>query len=230
MGRGASKIGSGAAGAAGGGNIATNAEPANPIIDKDFDVTKQKPTNATDTDNMNEAQLLKEIAKAERRSDSAEREADRAFNSSSVQRFNEVSQMFPGGVGGSAVTPAYQRMVERSSNQILKGVEARERAERYDNRAERLRQAYEITKGSGLLVHEARTARAAVGGRLDGKWTKTGNAFTDGTFGQIGGQKNGEFAIGKVWGSYQVYRGNRLIGRFGKAADAKAIIEKYAKR
>lgn len=230
MGRGSSKIGSNNASSGAGASAAANTEPVNPIVDKDFDVTKQKPTNATDTDNMNEAQLLKEIAKAERRSDSAEREADAAFNSSSVQRFNDMSRMFPGGVGGSAVTPAYQRMVERSSNQILKGVAARERADSYNDRAERLRRAYEITKGSGLLVHEAKTARAAVGGRLDGKWTKTNNAFTDGTFGQIGGQKNGEFSIGKVWGSYQVFRGNRLIGRFGKAADAKAIIEKYAKR
>lgn len=225
MGRGRSKVGGGSRG--GGGALA---QPVNPIADPDFDVTKQKPTNASFVDNMNEAQLLREIAKMERREASANREADAAFNSGSVQRFNQIAEQFPGGVGGSAVTPAYRRMVERAGNQMTKGVEARERAQNYAQTRERYQKALNDVKGSGLLVHEARTARAAVGGKLDGKWTKTDHAYTDRTFGRIPGQKNGEFTIGKSWAQYYVYRNGRAIGSFKKAGDAKKLIEKYANR
>lgn len=218
MGRGSSKL-------SGVGRVSV---PANPIADKNFDVTKQKPTNATDTDNMNEAQLLREISKMDRREASAEREANAAFNSGSVQRFNELSYQFPGGVGGSAVNRAYRNMVDRASAQMSKGVAAQERARGYSRQREIYQKALDDVRGSGLLVHEARTARAAVGGKLDGKWKRTDHAFTDGTFGKIAGQQNGDFTIGKAWGSYYVHRNGRPIGKFKKADSAKKLIEKYA--
>lgn len=225
MGRGRSKAGGGGRGGTRTTPIAT---PVDPVIDKGFDVTKQKPTRAAQTDNMNEAQLLQEIARAERRQSSAEREAEAAWNSGSVRRFNDVVEQFPGGVGGSAVTPAYRRMVERAGNQMIKGAQANERARENASAAERYRSALNDVKGTGLLVHEARTARAAVGGRLDGKWTRSKNAATDSTFGALAGQVNGDFAISKVWGSYHVYRNGRAIGRFDKADSAKRLVEKYA--
>lgn len=230
-GRGATSSKGGSVGGAGGiGTAAEDTTPTNPIEDKNFDVNKQIPTKATDLDNMNEAQLAREIIKLERRASGAEREAEAAFNSGSMRRFNEMSYQFPGGVGPSAVTASYRKMVDRAMSQAVKGVEAKKRAEDYAARAERYKKAYDVVKGSGLLVHEAKTARAAVGGKLDGKWTKTDNAYVDSTFGKISGQKNGDFTVGKSWASYHVYRGNRPIGKFNKAADAKAIIEKYASK
>lgn len=204
--------------------------PVDPIADPNFDVTKQKPTKATSTDNMNEAQLLQEIAKEERRAASAEREADARLNSGSAKRMFDTFDAFPGGVGGSAVNAAYHRMVDRGMNQVVKGVDARHRAEEHSQYAERYRKAYNDVKGTGLLVHEARTARAASSGKLEGKWTKTDSAFVDGTFGKIKGQKNGDFTIGKAWARYYVHMNGREIGKFEKAADAKRIIEKYAGR
>lgn len=220
MGRGRSRI----------RNRTAVAQPTNPIADSSFDVTKQKPTNATFTDNMNEAQLVREIERLERREASAERERDQAFNSGSVRRFNEVSEMFPGGVGGSAVTPAYRRMVDRAMAQTTRGVEAQRRADDYSRQIQNYTRAYNDVKDSGLLVHEARTARAAVGGNLAGKWTRSKNAATDSTFGALSGQVNGDFAISKVWGKYRVYRNGREIGAFDKSDSAKRIVEKYAGR
>lgn len=220
MGRGRSGIGGGTAAL----------QPTNPIAEKGFDVTKQKPTNANFTDNMNEAQLIREMDRLERRIGSAERERDQAFNSGSVRRFNEVSEMFPGGVGGSAVTPAYRRMVDRAMDQTTKGVEAQRRADDYSRQLENYRRAYNDVKDSGLLVHEARTAKAAVGGNLAGKWTRSQNAGSDATFGTLSGQVNGDFGVSKVWGSYHVFRNGRLIGQFDKADTAKKLIEKYAGR
>ena len=225
MGRGASGINRRA-----GGGVSPITEPSNPIEDKNFDVSKQRPTNASFIENMNEAQLVREIARMERRVDSAERERDQAFNSASMRRFNEIGEMFPGGVGGAAVTPAYRRMVDRAMTQAQRGSEAMRRADNYTRQIDNLRRAYNDVKGSGLLVREAQTARAAVGGNLAGKWTRSNNAATDGTFGTLSGQVNGDFAISKVWGNYHVYRNGRDIGRFAKADEAKRLIEKYAGR
>ena len=204
--------------------------PVDPIADPDFDVTKQKPTKANFVDNMNEAQLLKEIEKEDRRAASAEREAEARFNSASLRRTEETFEAFPGGVGGSAVNSAYRRMVERGTNQIVQGVNAQNRADEHSRTAERYRRALNDVKGTGLLVHEARTARAAANGNLAGKWTRTDSAFVDSTFGKITGQKNGDFTIGKAWARYYVHMNGREIGKFEKAADAKKLIEKYAGR
>ena len=204
--------------------------PVDPIVDPDFDVTKQKPTKANFVDNMNEAQLLKEIEKEDRRAASAEREADARLNSASAKRMFDTFDAFPGGVGGSAVNAAYHRMVDRGMNQVVKSVDARERANDHSKKAERYRRAYDDVKGTGLLVHEARTARAAANGNLAGKWTRTDSAFVDSTFGKIKGQKNGDFTVGYAWASYYVHMNGREIGKFDKAADAKKLIEKYAGR
>lgn len=212
----------------GGRGAKANIQEKSPIVDKGFDVTKQKPTKAAFPENMNEAQLLKEIARMERRTASATREQENAYNSASLRRMEETFRAFPGGVGGSAVNDSYRKMVDRGTAQMRKGIEAGERATEYSRQLESYKKALQTVKGSGLLVHEAETARRAVGGTLDGKWTKS--TVNDPTFGNIPAQKNGEFKVANNWGKYRIFRNDKEIGFANKAAEAKALIEKYAKR
>ena len=202
MGRGASKAGAGGGG--GGGK--------NPIADRNFDVSKQTPTKSPFIENMNEAQLRQEIASAGRRIAEAEREAREAY---------EKAGRLPIRAKGST---------DRSAPLIEQANLATRTAQDIKNKTDSYKKALETVKGSGLLVHEARTAREVASGKTDGKWTKTDRAFTDSTFGPIAGQKNGDFTIGKSWNSYRVYKNGKQIGQFSKASQAKAIVDKYAKK
>lgn len=159
----------------------------------------QQPTHAYQIQDMNEAQLLKEIPKLERSVRSALKEVERASNTSSMRFFNDIREHFPDGVGGSAVDSKYKKMQERYRNDMGKLVEAQQK---HTDRAERLQEmkdAYKKIKGTGKTL---RTVAMATASKGNGTWTKT--TFT--TLGKtVNAQKMGNLIAAKPFYTYNLY-------------------------
>lgn len=182
----------------------------------------QKPTHARQIEDMNEAQLEKEIRKLERWTEGSRKEVERRSNTQSMQFFEDINQAFPGGVGGSAINAKYRRMQEKWNNDMGKLVEAREK---YSNRSERLQKmkdAYDKIKGTGKTLRTVATATASKG---SGKWEKT----TIKIYGNdVKGSRMGDYVVAKPFFTYNLY--DARTGKQIRTFKSKKAAQEYAEK
>ena len=181
-----------------------------------------KPTHARQIEDMNELQLEREIKKLERWTEGSRKEVERRSNTQSMRFFNDISESFPGGVGGSAVNAKYRRMQDRFDSDMGKLIEAREKYSNRSERLEKMKDAYDKVKGTGKTLRTVATATASKG---SGKWEKT--TFTD--LGKtVKGEKMGDYIVAKPFYTYNLYdaRTRKQIKTFKSKKAAKEYAEK----
>lgn len=181
-----------------------------------------EPTHARQIEDMNELQLEREIRKLERWTEGSRKEVERRSNTQSMRFFNDISENFPGGVGGSAVNAKYRRMQDRFDSDMGKLIEAREKYSNRSERLEKMKNAYDKVKGTGKTLRTVATATASKG---SGKWEKT--KFTD--LGKtVNGYKMGDYIVAKPFFTYNLYdaRTGKQIRTFKSQKAAKEYAEK----
>lgn len=121
----------------------------------------QKATRAVQIENMNEAQLNKEIAKAERVIDRAERQMEKSGQQTALGR--GLSEQFPLGVGGDGWTAARRRQFNRDTERTVRNAadftKAMQDRDNAQNRLNQLNKALEDVKGTGKTQSQIREER-----------------------------------------------------------------------
>ena len=112
-----------------------------------------KPTNSKFIDDMNEAQILIEIRKAERGVNSAANEVERRQNTQSIQFFNDITTNYKGGVGGGAVNAKYQRMQKKWDSDMRALSIAEKKLKDRQDRLSQLKNALSKVKGTGKTIN-----------------------------------------------------------------------------
>ena len=196
---------------------------------------KQAPTNAKLVENMNEAQLNSEIAKAKRDIKAAEK----AMNANDITNTAEARAMreaFPLGVGGSGWTDqrrkAQARGLQRDLNKAVKFTEANKKKANAEARLKNLEKAKNEVKGTEKTQKEIRAEKSAKAVKstpktLSWKTTQKGGWNNGGYSPKI--ISAGDFQIHGESGLYSIYKGGKLVGRTNKLSSAKAYAEKANK-
>lgn len=181
-----------------------------------------KPTHARQIEDMNELQLEREIAKLERWTEGSRKEVARRSNTQSMRFFNDISENFPGGVGGSAVNSKYRRMQDRFDSDMGKLIEAREKLDSRTERLERMKDAYDKVKGTGKTLRTVATATASKG---NGSWTKTTISIYGDT---VKGERMGDYVVAKPFFTYNLY--DSRTGKKIKTFKSKKAAKEYAEK
>lgn len=183
---------------------------------------KQIPTHARQIEDMNEAQLEKEIKKLERWTEGSRKEVERRSNTQSMQFFDDISKNFSGGVGGSAVNAKYRRMQDKWFNDMGKLSEAQEKYKNRSERLDRMKDAYKKIKGTGKTLRTVATATASKG---SGKWEKT----TIKIYGDpVKGERMGDYVVAKPFYTYNIY--DARTGKKIKTFKSKKAAKEYAEK
>lgn len=198
--------------------------------------TSQKPTNAVQIENMNEAQIDKEISKEQRRIASL----DRVMQKNDIENTAEAKAMreaFPLGVGGDGWSEqrikARNRGLERDAKMAKEYTEAYSKKKAAENRIEKLKQAKNEIKGTGKTQREVRADKLkqtvkSTPSTMKWKTTQKGGWSNGGYSPKI--IKAGDFEIHGTSGMYSIYRNGKQIGSTSKLSTAKAYAEKMNKR
>lgn len=168
---------------------------------------KQTPTHARNIQDMNEAQLDREIALRERWVAAEEREINRLKNSSGIKDAEDLMARFPGGVGGSAVNSRYRRIFDSYDNAMTKLAETQAKYDRNTAALAEMKAAKEAIKGTGTTLRTVATATASKG---NGEWKKT--TFNDGGT-KVNAKEMGDYIAAKPFFTYNLYdkrTGNRI--------------------
>ena len=189
----------------------------------------QKATNAKAIENMNEAQLDKEIAKTQQEIDYYDRVMDR--NSLETEEQRAMREAFP--LGAGYTTAAQQRkQAEANERDVKKAVaytDAYDAKKAAETRLDSLNKAKSVVKGTGKTSNQIREERAKKIVESTPKtlsWTTT----------QKGGWSNGGYApkiikagnieIHGSGGLYTIFKDGKQVGRTDKLAKAKAWAER----
>lgn len=182
---------------------------------------EQKPTHARQIQDMNEAQLIREIARLERQVSASQKEVERAKNTQSMRFFREVGEAFPGGVGGSAIDARYRRMQERNDRDMQKLIEAERKHSQRSDVLQRMKDALEKVRGTGKTLRTVATATASKG---NGTWEKTTITYLGKT---VKGEKMGDYVVAKPFFTYNLFdaRTGKKIRTFKSKKAAQAYAE-----
>lgn len=196
-------------------------------------VGAQKATNARDIANMNEAQIKKEIKKAESQLASVQSRIKNATRESGEER--ALREAFPLGPGGLSRTEA-QRQAGRLAERALsrsKRIEADiERRDSLKIRLDLLNRAKNDIAGTGKtqkILNDERKAREikSVGSSM--KWSTTNKGgYSNGGYTPKTIQ-SGDFKITGSSGRYTVFEKGQRIASASKLSEAKAIAERRKK-
>ncbi|MBO5384540.1 MAG: hypothetical protein J6A30_09595 [Ruminococcus sp.] len=191
-------------------------------VSKSEKTEELKPTHARQIEDMNELQLEREIRKLERWTEGSRKEVERRSNTQSMRFFDDVHERFPGGVGGSAITPKYQRMQEKWFDDMGKLNEAQEKYKSRSERLQRMKDAYDKVKGTGKTLRTVATATASKG---NGTWTKT----TISIYGDaVKGERMGDYVVAKPFFTYNLY--DSRTGKQIKTFKSKKAAKEYAEK
>ena len=194
--------------------------------------TKQIPTKATAVENMNEAQLDIEIRRAERSLASAQQAMAKYGTSTQYQK--AMQEAFPLGAGGDGWTQARinqrNRDIETTVKNAAKFTDAYDRAQTAQRRIEVLQKAKTTVAGTGKTSKEIADEKArqyvqstatTLKWKTTQKYEFTGSSYRP----QI--ISAGDMRIEGGHGlTYNVYKGDKLVGRASKLSMAKAIAER----
>lgn len=190
----------------------------------------EKATNARAIENMNEAQIDKEIRAAERRLASAERAIER--NGQTAQE-KAMQEAFPLGVGGDGWTAARRRQFDRQRDASLaratRYTEAVQRRDEAQRRIEQLQTAKNEVRGTGKTqaqLREERVKQAIKNTESTLKWKTTQKGGFDGSVYTPKIIKAGAYEIHGSSGLYTIYKNGKMVGRTDKLSKAKAYAER----
>ena len=192
-------------------------------------------TNARDIDNMNAAQLEKEIAKTQR----AIERAENTMNKNDITNTADAKAMreaFPLGVGGDGWTEekirARDKGLERDAVKAKNFTEAYSEKESAQARLKALEKAQQTVKGTDKTtnqIKEEKLKKAVESAPKTMKWTTT----------QKGGWKNGgympkiiksgDYEIHGSDGLYTIFKKGQRVGSVNKLSTAKAYAERNNK-
>ena len=189
-------------------------------------------TNAVQIENMNEAQIDKEIKKTQGIIDKAN-----AIMSKNSIVDKAMQDAFPLGAGGdgwsNAKKKAFYGKMEGDVNKAVKYTQAYERKTQAETQMKNLLKAKEEVKGTGKTQAEIREERKKAfvkNTESTMKWTTTQKEkFTGSTYSpKI--IKSGDFEIHGSKGYYSIYKNGKKLGGTSKLSEAKAIAEKLKKK
>ena len=190
---------------------------------------KQKATNARDIENMNEAQLDKEIAKTQRTIDRLDAVMDK--NSLDSAESRAMREAFPLGVGMR--TAAQQRkqaaINERDVQRAKAYTDALDSKTAAETRLKALQDAKKKVKGTGKTqkqIREEKTKKAVASTpkTLTWKTTQKGGWVNGGYAPKI--IKAGNVEIHSFGGVHELWKDGKQIGRTDKLSKAKAAAER----
>ena len=196
--------------------------------------TSQKATKSVNIENMNEAQLDKEIAKAERQIERAEKTMEANGQTAADKARQEA---FPLGVGGDGWTAQRRRQetrnIERSVSRAAKYTEAYENKKAAETRLKSLRNAKDKVAGTGKTLSQIKNeeiSKAVKETPKTLKWkTVQKGGFSNGGYSPKIIQA-GSFEIRGSDGMYSIFENGKLLGRTDKLSKAKTYVEKKKKR
>lgn len=192
-------------------------------------------TNARNIENMNEAQLNKEISKLQDKIQNLDASMSRNLEESGYSK--AMRDAFPLSSGGAGWSTAGKTRQERERTASLKKaknyVDARTQKESAAKKLSVLQKAKKQVSGTGKTQSQlSKSAKAAV--------TKSGNALkwkttNKGGYTADGGYMSKEISAGsyKIRGSsgvFRIYDGSKQIGGASKLSDAKAFVEVWRKK
>ena len=196
-------------------------------------VKEQKATNAKLIENMNEAQIDEEIAKAKR---IIERDTKTISDNSitNTAEANAMREAFPLGFG--AATPQQikrqAQINERDARKAATAVKAYDDRKATESRLEKLEKAKKQVGGTGktqrqISEEKVKTAVSSAPKNLTWKQTQK-QSYVNGVY-RPKIIKSGDFEIHGSDGFFTVYREGKKVGSVNKLATAKALAEKLNK-
>ena len=197
-------------------------------------VTTQQATNARAIDNMNEAQLDKEIARQETIISRAEKTMQKN-NITNTAEAKAMQEAFPLGVGGDGWSAerrrAQQRGIERDTKKAAEYTQAYNTKRSAEARLKNLTDAKKEIQGTGKTLNQIREERAkqvVANTESTLKWTTTqkGGYTSNGGY-QPKVIKAGSFEIHGSDGLYTIYKDGKRMGSTDKLSKAKAYAERH---
>ena len=192
-------------------------------------------TNARSIENMNEAQLDKEISNLQDKIKNLDSSMSRSLEESGYSK--SMREAFPLSAGGDGWSKAGRSRQEKERTVSLKKaknyVDARAQKETAAKRLSELQKAKKQVSGTGKtqsqLSKSAKAAATKSGDALKWKTTNKGGYTSD------GGYMSKEISAGsyKIRGSsgvFRIYDGSKQIGGASKLSDAKAFVEIWRKK
>lgn len=190
---------------------------------------KQKATNARDIENMNEAQLNKEIAKTQRNID----RLDAVMNKNSLDSAESraMREAFPLGVGMRTEAQKRKQAAanERDVKKAVAFTDAMDSKKAAETRLTALEKAKKQVKGTGktqkqINAEKAKKAVESTPKTLTWKTTQKGGWVNGGYAPKI--MKAGNVEIHSFGGIYELWKDGKQIGRTDKLSKAKAAAER----
>lgn len=192
-------------------------------------------TNARSIENMNEAQLDKEISKFQDKIKNLDSSMSRSLEESGYSK--SVREAFPLSSGGDGWSKAGRSRQEKERTASLKKaknyVDARAQKETAAKKLSELQKAKKQVSGTGKTQSQlSKSAKAAATKSSDALKWKTTNK---GGYTSDGGYMSKEISAGsyKIRGSsgvFRIYDGSKQIGGASKLSDAKAFVEVWRKK
>ena len=193
----------------------------------------QKATKALQIENMNEAQLEKELDKIYERLDQLDDIMVQATKKTAWEK--GMSEAFPLGAGG--LNPQQARKLvgrenERSLNRAVKYVEAKNEYDTLEKRAKLMEKARKQVQGTGKTQKELNAAKTKK--RMESALSSSSREWKKSTektaYGNIAVRKSGDYTIRTTEGTSFIYKGNRQIGMANTVKKAMGFIELYDER
>lgn len=185
-------------------------------------------THARAIENMNEAQLTREIAKAQRTIDRNQAKIDSIGNAFNAQTAN-MREQYPLGAGGLSRSQAQKYTGKLSAQAAKQGREMTAAINNRDaaqKRLSSLQKAQKQVKGTGKTVAQLQSQATQSTPRGKGmKWTTAQKETYSGGTLRPRILKSGAYEI-RGRSIMRVYKNGVEIGRATKLADAKAIAER----
>lgn len=179
--------------------------------------SKASASNAKSIENMNEAQLKREISKTTSQINKISKE---------LEKYNikdEYNGQFPLGVGFRSDSQ-YVRNIEKSVRNASKYTDLAKQLENLNTKNNRYKNALNSIKGTGKSQSQIKKeAINKIASSSTTKWSKSkingGTSYT-----------SGEYRINNVEGTSFIYRNNESIGMADSLKKAKAYVDVYKKR
>lgn len=196
-------------------------------------VGAQKATNARTIENMNEAQLDKEIARQNAIISRAEKSMQKN-NITNSQHAQAMQNAFPLGVGGDGWSAerrrAQLRSIESDTRKAANYAQAYDAKRNAEARLKSLTDAKNEIKGTGKTqsqIREEKAKQAVANTKNTLKWitTQKGGFTANGGY-QPKVIKAGVFEIHGSNGLYTIYKNGKRVGSTDKLSKAKAYAER----
>ena len=192
----------------------------------------QTPTKAIQIENMNEAQLKREIAKSNKKLERLQKtmNANLGGNTPNVGLI-PLNQLNGYNYKTKNSAEARRKADKQMTSTVNKAVAQTKAKTEYDaekKHNDALNKALNTVKGTGKTINQIKDEKLAnVAKNSTIKWEKS---TQKGQFGNVTVRKSGDFEIRTTGGTSFIYKNGKQIGMTNKLKDATAFVELYKKR